>query len=79
MMPRQATLNGLFKSHKRPDMGEVPVKTTHPTGVSSKDNLKIILMMNLTIVMNSTKREKIQTLMMEFNDFTFKLLLSRAK
>jgi hypothetical protein len=70
MMPRQATSNGLFKSHKRPDMGEVPVKMAHPTGVSSEDNLKIILMMNLTIVMKSTRREKIQTFMMIFNDFT---------
>ena len=52
-------------------MGEVPVKTTHPSG-TSKDIRKInVMKMKITITMKSTLRDKIQTFMMNFNDYTF--------
>ena len=57
-------------------MGEVPVKKTQPTGASEdilKSNIKMMWSM---MMMKNTMRDKIQTFMMNFNDYTFKLYLS---
>jgi hypothetical protein len=57
-------------------MGEVPVNKTQPTG-TSEDILKInIMMMWSMMMMKNTMRDNIQTFMMNFNDYTFKLYLS---